>query len=654
MATLSSLIEAPADADWAVRLESIGKRFEIGAAQQRPSLLQTARRWLTGSVEKRELWALRGVDLEVRRGEILGLIGPNGAGKSTILLLTARILVPTEGSISLRGRTNPFFQLSAGLQPELTVRENFSLCAALLGIPRADYRRHFDRIVEFAELRPYLNARLAELSTGLAARVPFSTAVHADLDILLVDEMLSVGDAAFQAKCRDVFMRFKRQGKTLLIVSHNLDLIRTLCDRCLYLSDGRVRYLGEPDEAVRRLAKDLQVGHESPAGPPQERPSLPMGNDRLDKVESSLRNIEALLRQRSLEGMLPPQLNPARVSPTHYAETLTVAADQWKRTLGHDGPLTLVDNSTSGAWLAMALLGSSAMERPLVEGDEIITSAIAYPGVAQAAALHGWRLIAADVDASSFNLTPQAVERALTPRTRAVVVCHLAGGFADIDALLSLCRRKGLVLVEMSGTLGSTRDGRVLGSSGDIGVISILEAPNWAIVQAKRPEFGTLFSEMIESDPRFWNRCRILVESLGRRPWANPVGISAALQALHRRDPRGRGPLLRAYEQALAEIPRWGRISFSPELRTFPHRWSAVLLEDNRPGGPEALIASLAREGVNAHRYGSLAWWTPSREAVGLYPHARALLERAIKIQLPSADELDRWLKVLHGLSGPS
>jgi len=256
--------------EFAIRVHNLGKRFLIGTKKGKDSVLNTVGSWITGRSPRRELWALRDVSFDVRKGEILGIIGANGAGKSTLLLLLAQILFPTEGGVHLSGRTNPFFQLSAGLQAELTVLENFSFCAALLGLSKSEFNRRLPEILAFSELEPYLYARYGELSTGLAARLPFSLAIQSEQDILLVDEMLSVGDQAFQAKCIGAFKDLLNKGKTLIVVSHSMSLIKSLCATTLYLRNGRPAFLGNTDEAIAELLQDLDVNVRAPdaAGAP--------------------------------------------------------------------------------------------------------------------------------------------------------------------------------------------------------------------------------------------------------------------------------------------------------------------------------------------------------------------------------------------------
>ncbi|MBI5882638.1 MAG: ABC transporter ATP-binding protein [Elusimicrobia bacterium] len=211
-------------------------------------------RGLNGGVET---WALRDVSFEVEPGECFGITGPNGAGKSTLLSLIAGILMPTGGRVEVGGRTNAFLGLAHGLQPELSVLDNVEICGILMGMRRREALRRRDAILDFAGLSDRAELRLAELSTGQAARVAFSTALHADLDIMLVDETLSVGDAAFQAKCERAIDGLRRQGKTLLVASHDLELLRRICRRSLRLDQGRGELSIAPKPRVLFIGNSL-------------------------------------------------------------------------------------------------------------------------------------------------------------------------------------------------------------------------------------------------------------------------------------------------------------------------------------------------------------------------------------------------------------
>ena len=234
-----------------ISLRGVGKSYRVSSGPGKEGSFATTMRLLTGRGNHRILWALRGIDLDVSAGEILGVIGPNGAGKSTLLMILAGILPPSEGRVEVEGNTSQFFQVSAGLQERLTVLENFRLCAALMGIPKKRFDEKFDEVLAFSELEDYLHARFGELSSGLAARVAFSMALCADQDIVLVDEMLAVGDIAFQRKCREMFKEFRRSGKTMVIVSHGMEMISELADKALYLHGGEIRDYGETQSVVR-------------------------------------------------------------------------------------------------------------------------------------------------------------------------------------------------------------------------------------------------------------------------------------------------------------------------------------------------------------------------------------------------------------------
>ncbi len=208
---------------------------------------------------KEEFWALSDVNLVVHRGETVGLTGPNGSGKSTLLKVLAGILRPSSGEVKITGRIASLLELGAGFDGELTGRENVYLNSALLGVPRSETDRLFDRIVEFSELGEFIDNPVKHYSSGMYVRLGFSVAVHIDPDILIVDEVLAVGDAAFQRKCIDRIRLFQQQGKTILFVSHSAGQIAGLCSRAILLNRGEVLYDGPPKETVKRLEDLLGV-----------------------------------------------------------------------------------------------------------------------------------------------------------------------------------------------------------------------------------------------------------------------------------------------------------------------------------------------------------------------------------------------------------
>ena len=229
-------------------------------------------------------WALRDVSFTVERGETLGLIGSNGTGKSTCLKLLARILEPTSGAIDVHGRVSALLELGAGFHPELTGRENVYLNGSILGLARREMRRRFDDIVAFAELERFIDIPVKFYSSGMYVRLAFAIAINVDPDILLIDEVLAVGDQRFQDKCLRRVRGLRDCGVTILLVSHNLDVLQTLCDRAIWLDDGRVQKDGSPSDVVEsylRYARDQQAALpvEAQAYPDASETIVPTGPD---------------------------------------------------------------------------------------------------------------------------------------------------------------------------------------------------------------------------------------------------------------------------------------------------------------------------------------------------------------------------------------
>ncbi|MCW2571306.1 MAG: transporter related [Frankiales bacterium] len=219
-----------------------------------------------------EFWALHHVDVVVGEGETVGLIGPNGAGKSTLLKILAGILRPTSGDVSVQGRIASLLELGAGFNAELTGRENVYLNAALLGLSKKEVDRLFDSILDFSEQAPRIDDPVKHYSSGEYVKLAFAIAVHVDPDILLVDEVLAVGDEAFARKCLAKISEFQQAGKTILFVTHALDLVEQLCTRGIVVDHGQVQYDGDPAFAVGTLRKIL--GTDRPAGAAKEADAL--------------------------------------------------------------------------------------------------------------------------------------------------------------------------------------------------------------------------------------------------------------------------------------------------------------------------------------------------------------------------------------------
>jgi ABC-type polysaccharide/polyol phosphate transport system ATPase subunit len=201
-------------------------------------------------IEVEKLQALDDVSFEVAKGEFFGIVGRNGGGKSTLLKLIAGIYQPNGGEIHVEGRLSPFIDLGVGFHPELAARDNIVINCSLLGLTRAEALRRFDSIIEFAELERFVDLKLKNYSSGMQVRLAFSTAIQVDADILLLDEVLAVGDWRFQAKCFEVFRQMKRDGRTIVLVTHSMDIVRRFCDRALFIDRGAVQSLGDTDEVV--------------------------------------------------------------------------------------------------------------------------------------------------------------------------------------------------------------------------------------------------------------------------------------------------------------------------------------------------------------------------------------------------------------------
>jgi lipopolysaccharide transport system ATP-binding protein len=254
--------------DIAIRVVGLGKLYKIGKLQR----YDTLRDHLSDLVRRRskrngnrltqaadanptELWALRDVSFEVKRGEVVGIIGRNGAGKSTLLKVLSRITEPTEGYADIVGRVGSLLEVGTGFHPELTGRDNIYLNGSILGMKRAEIQKKFDQIVDFAEVEKFIDTPVKHYSSGMYVRLAFAVAAHLDPEILVVDEVLAVGDAAFQRKCLGKMGEVAREGRTVLFVSHNMAAMRRLCETGIYLVDGEVKSIGSID----KVANEYQV-----------------------------------------------------------------------------------------------------------------------------------------------------------------------------------------------------------------------------------------------------------------------------------------------------------------------------------------------------------------------------------------------------------
>jgi len=246
--------------DAAISVEGIGKRYQLGELRSRPTLITEAATEALRSLLRRgerlqsaaltEIWALRNVSFEVPDGQTIGVVGRNGSGKTTLLKVLARITEPTQGRATIRGRVGAVIDVGTGFNQELTGRENVFLNGAILGMPRAEIKAKFDEIVEFSGVEDFLETPVKRYSAGMKIRLGFSVAAHLDPEILLIDEVLAVGDAEFQRKCLGRMAEIGRSGRTIVFVSHDMNAVENLCQRAIWLDRGQVVQDGDASEVA--------------------------------------------------------------------------------------------------------------------------------------------------------------------------------------------------------------------------------------------------------------------------------------------------------------------------------------------------------------------------------------------------------------------
>jgi lipopolysaccharide transport system ATP-binding protein len=261
----------------AIRADGLGKAYRIGHVRERYKSLRDSiakataapyrrlRVALTPGLKRRgtdydEYWALRDVSFEIKRGEVVGVIGRNGAGKSTLLRILSRITVPTEGRAEMHGRVASLLEVGAGFHPELTGRENVYLSASILGMKRTEINKKFDQIVEFAEVSQFIDTAVKHFSSGMYLRLAFSVAAHLEPEILLVDEVLAVGDAAFQQKCLGKMGEVAQGGRTVFLVSHTMAAISSLCTASMLFDAGELICFGSPEKVIDKYLRSLTSG----------------------------------------------------------------------------------------------------------------------------------------------------------------------------------------------------------------------------------------------------------------------------------------------------------------------------------------------------------------------------------------------------------
>jgi lipopolysaccharide transport system ATP-binding protein len=245
-----------------IEVDDVWKRFRI-PHERRATVLDHIAGALSVLEGKRyryeEFWALREVNFKLEHGESLGLIGPNGSGKSTLLKLIARVMKPEKGRITTNGTLAPVLELGIGFHGDLTVKENALVYGVIMGLRRSEMKKRTAAILDFAGLTNFQDARLKHLSSGMQVRLAFSIAIQTEADIFLIDEALAVGDMEFREKCLDKFREFKKKKKSIILVSHSMDLVTSFCERTLYLLNGETRAFGSSEEATNRYLEDMKV-----------------------------------------------------------------------------------------------------------------------------------------------------------------------------------------------------------------------------------------------------------------------------------------------------------------------------------------------------------------------------------------------------------
>jgi lipopolysaccharide transport system ATP-binding protein len=243
----------------AIVVNNVSKRFRI-PHEKKTTLFHN----LVGIIKRQftyeEFWALKDVSFTVQKGETFGIIGNNGSGKSTLLKMLAKVLYPDTGTITTNGKIAPFLELGVGFQPELTAKENVFIYSSVLGVSRREVDKNYDAIFDFAELRKFENMKLKNFSSGMYTRLAFSTAINASPETLLIDEVLSVGDEAFQKKCAAKIDELRSQGKTIVFVSHALDTVLSLCQRSLLLNHGHMVSMGGTREVIEEYRARVNGG----------------------------------------------------------------------------------------------------------------------------------------------------------------------------------------------------------------------------------------------------------------------------------------------------------------------------------------------------------------------------------------------------------
>jgi ABC-2 type transport system ATP-binding protein len=352
-----------------VVIEARGVEKTFRVPQQRIDSLKERMTHPLTRAEYRELRALRGISFDVHKGEFFGIVGRNGSGKSSLLKIMASIYRADAGRIRMAGRVAPFIELGVGFNPELTARENVLLNGVMMGLSRREAARRLDAVLEFADLEDFLELKLKNYSSGMMVRLAFAVMVQADADVMLIDEVLAVGDASFAQKCMDIFQEKRRAGKTIVLVTHDMSTVQSLCHRAMLIHDGELRYIGDPEETAIRYFRLNFSGDDTKDGQRRER-GVPDVNARI--VDGWLED-EAGKRTENVEQGRPIVVNvviEARqelagpIFGIHFVNADGVVVFGFNRTLTLDDPERDEDRIPPGHRVRIA----GRIENPLLPG----------------------------------------------------------------------------------------------------------------------------------------------------------------------------------------------------------------------------------------------------------------------------------------------
>lgn len=378
--------------DTAIAVDDVSKQFRI--PHEKHATLKAAALNVFSRKKYTELQALKDVNFEVRKGEFFGIIGRNGCGKSTLLKIIAGIYVPTSGEVRIDGRISPFLELGVGFNPELTARENIYLNGAIMGLSRKEIDECFDEILDFAELEEFVDMKVKNFSSGMHVRLAFSVAIRAHADILLIDEVLAVGDANFQEKCINEFAKFKREERTILFVTHDMGLIEKFCDRALLIDRGKLSQIGKPRKIAYEynLINALEKGKELAAENMDQGGSREVNRwgDGFAKVEQIWMEDENRDQKNVFDQELTKICIKAKIKFYNEAENpifgIIIRNADYRDVFGTN---TLYDGIETGKFKpGQEIIVEYLLENRLVKGDYSISPAIAY---SDAKRYYDWR-----------------------------------------------------------------------------------------------------------------------------------------------------------------------------------------------------------------------------------------------------------------------